>query len=119
MYAPDLSYNAWLGLFLLLGFFTSTQIISYPLIAESNANALIGSSTGLAAVIIMSGGAWGQPLFGRLLDLHWNGVKVNDLPIYTLANYHFAWMLLPIMFVVALILAVMIRETSCKVYKGD
>ena len=117
MYAPDLSYMSWLVLFLLLGFFTSAQIISYPLIAESNSNALVGSGTGLAAVIIMSGGAWGQPLFGWLLDLHWNGVKVNDVPIYTMQNYHFAWMLLPIMFVVALIFAAMIRETSCKVYE--
>ena len=116
-YGSYLGFTTFALLFLLLGFFTSAQIISYPLIAESNPNVLAGSATGLAAVIIMSGGAWGQPLFGWLLDLHWNGIKINNVPQYSLANYHFAWMILPMMFVVALIISLIIRETHCKAYE--
>src|SRR5690349_11847066 len=40
-------------LFFALGLFTSTQVISYPLIAESNPAENIGTATGIASVIIM------------------------------------------------------------------
>ena len=53
---PDLSLFELIGLFFLLGFITSAQIISYPLIAESNPAALTGSSEGLASMLIMAGG---------------------------------------------------------------
>jgi MFS family permease len=114
MYWSHATYYGLLALFLLLGFFTSGQIISYPVIAESNPNALVGTATGWAAVLIMGGGAVGQPLFGWLLDKHWDGTKLHNMPIYNAADYHFAWMVFPIMFFVALIIAFFIKETRCQ-----
>lgn len=111
MYLPHPSFINAFGLFFLLGFITSAQIISYPLIAESNPSAITGSATGWAAVLIMAGGAFGQPLFGYLLNLHWDGTKVHDVPLYSMSNYHFAWWLFPIMFTVAFIISLFIKET--------
>lgn len=119
MYSPNLTFWSAFFLFLVLGFISSGQIIGYPLIAESNPNALIGTATGWAAVLIMGGGAFGQPLFGWLLDLHWNGLKVNNVPIYTAADYHFAWLIFPIMFIIAFFMALMVRETYCKAYANN
>jgi MFS family permease len=116
MYLPNMGFWTSLGLFLTLGFISSGQIISYPLIAESNPNYLVGTATGWAAVLIMGGGAFGQPLFGWLLDLHWNGLKLNNVPIYTAADYHFAWLIFPIMFIIAFFMALLARETYCKAY---
>ncbi len=118
MYSPHASFFSLVALYLLLGFFTSGQILSYPLIAESNPNALAGTATGWAAVLIMSGGAFGQPLFGWLLDLHWHGAKLNHIPFYTAADYHFAWLLFPLMFVLALFITLFIKETHCKPFEA-
>lgn len=114
MYLPQASYAVMVILFLALGFFTSGQIISYPLIAESNPNCLAGTATGWAAVLIMGGGAFGQPLFGALLDAHWDHHRLNGVPIYTAANYHFAWWIFPIMFFIALIIAFLVKDTRCQ-----
>lgn len=98
-------------LFLLLGIFTSAQVISYPLITESNPLSLTGSALGMASVLIMSGGAIFQPVMGLLLDWHWNGIIVRDVPVYNAGDYHFAFMIFPIMFVLSLLFAFFIRET--------
>ena len=119
MYSPNLTFWTSLLLFFILGFISSGQIIGYPLIAESNPNCLVGTATGWAAVLIMCGGAFGQPLFGWLLDLHWNGLKVNNVPIYTAADYHFAWLIFPIMFIIAFFMALLARETYCKAYANN
>jgi MFS family permease len=119
MYSPNLTFWTSLLLFFILGFISSGQIIGYPLIAESNPNCLIGTATGWAAVLIMGGGAFGQPLFGWLLDLHWNGLKINNVPTYTAADYHFAWLIFPIMFIIAFFMALLARETYCKAYANN
>ena len=56
MYAPNLSLYTLMAIFFGLGFTTSTQIISYPLIAESNPLSLTGTAEGLASTLIMAGG---------------------------------------------------------------
>jgi MFS family permease len=116
MYLPGQTYTSLIVLFFSLGFITSAQIISYPIIAESNPGPLAGTATGWSAVLIMGGGAVGQPLFGWLLDKHWDGTKINNVPFYSISDYHFAWMIFPIMFFVALIIAFIVKETRCKPY---
>ena len=97
-------------LFFALGFFTSTQVISYPLIAESNSADNTGASTGIASVIIMGGGGVGQVLFGWLVAHH-AGTAVTT---YTVADFQFAMWMFPITAIVALIAAILTRETNCK-----
>jgi MFS family permease len=97
-------------LFFALGFFTSTQVISYPLIAESNSADNTGASTGIASVIIMGGGGVGQVLFGWLMA-HNAGTVVTA---YTVADFQFAMWMFPIATVAALIAVLLTRETYCK-----
>lgn len=97
-------------LFFALGFFTSTQVISYPLIAESNSADNTGASTGIASVIIMGGGGVGQVLFGWLMA-HNAGTAVTA---YTVADFQFAMWMFPIATVAALIAVLLTRETYCK-----
>jgi MFS family permease len=107
---PNASFITMLILFFLLGIFISSQVISYPLITASNPLSLTASALGLASVIIMGGGAIFQPLMGILLDLHWNGVKVAGVPVYSTADYQFAFWIFPIMFVIGLICALLVKE---------
>jgi MFS family permease len=110
MYTPQLKLLPSLLLFLLLGFFISGQIISYPLIAESNPRALTGTAEGIASVLIMAGGIT-QPLFGWLMDLKWDGNMINQIPFYSVFAYRLAMGIMPIAFVLGLIAALLIRET--------
>lgn len=96
-------------LFFALGFFTSTQVISYPLIAESNSAANTGAATGIASVIIMGGAGVGQVLFGWLMTHH-----ANASTTYTVADFQFAMWMFPITAVAALIAVLLTRETYCK-----
>lgn len=118
MYAPNLGFTSLLILFLALGIFTSVQIISYPAIAESNPKMLTGTATGLASILIMGGGAVFQPLFGWLMDLHWNNLVVNTVAIYSPSDYLRGMLIMPIAFVIGLIAALMMRETYCRPYKN-
>ncbi len=100
-------------LFFALGFITSSQVISYPLITESNSPLLTATAEGLASIMIMAGG-FTQPLFGWLMQLHWSHKLVNKVPIYTNSNFQTAIIILPIAFFMSAILAFLAKETFCK-----
>lgn len=114
MYAPHLTLMPSMLLFLLLGFFTSAQVLSYPLIAESNSYALTGTAEGMASVLIMMGGI-SQPFFGWLMDLNWKHQFVNGLPFYSITDYRLAMAIMPIGFILGFFAALIIRETYCRV----
>lgn len=114
MFVPSLGFASYIVLLFALGFFTSSQIVSYPLIAESNSKTITGAATGLASVLIMGGGAVFQPLFGKLMDLNWDGTTVAGVPVYSSHDYLLGMSIMPIAILVGLISALLIRETYCQ-----
>lgn len=106
----ELSQTTLSVLFFALGFFTSTQVISYPLVAESNHAENTGAATGIASVLIMGGGGVGQVLFGWLMAHH----AGSAIQAYTIADFQFAMWMFPIAAFAALIAVLMTRETYCK-----
>lgn len=104
MYLPHLSLLALLALliiFLGLGFITSTQIISYLMIAESNPLALTGTAEGMTSVLIMAVGRRGgtQPLFTRLMEWQWSHQVVNHVPLFLSNDYQFALAIMLLAFI--------------------
>ncbi|MCC5013540.1 MULTISPECIES: MFS transporter [unclassified Legionella] len=97
-------------LFFMLGLFTSTQVISYPLIAESNSTKNTGTATGIASVLIMGGGGVGQVIFGVLIQHH----AIASAQQYTVADFQYAMWIFPLTAVAALLAVLMTRETYCK-----
>ena len=108
-----LSLTGFIITFFLLGFIISSQNIGYPLVVESNSPALTGTATGLASTLIMAGG-FTLPLFGWLMDLHWKHTIVSGEPIYATSDYHLAMLIIPIAFIIALVVALLAKETYCK-----
>ena len=98
-------------IFFAIGLFTSTQVISYPLIAESNPPTFTGSATGLASVIIMGSAGLAQVLFGWLMLYHSHSQTVQ------LADLRFAFWIFPIATGLALVVSLALRETHCKTLK--
>ena len=113
MAVPQWSMPSLMILFLALGYFTSAQIISYPLVSESNPHQITGSAMGLTSTLIM-GGLYSQPFFGWLLELHWDQKIVEGVRIYSAANFNLALSIMPIAFVFGLIAALFVRETYCR-----
>ena len=114
---PTLSVTELIILFFLLGFVSSAQIISYPLVAESNPKILTATAVSTVSFTCIGGYALFQPLFGRIMDWHWSlGAKLmnNGVPVYEACDYQFAVWILPSTFVLALIATFFLKETHCK-----
>ncbi|MCL5260855.1 MAG: MFS transporter [Gammaproteobacteria bacterium] len=114
MYSSNLCYLTIYVLFFAIGIFTSSQVITYPVIAESNPGEFISTSMGMGSMLIMSGGAIFVPLFGTLLDLNWHGKLFHGVPVHSVADYRLALWMFPIAFFVAIITLLVGKETHCK-----
>ncbi|MBM3201611.1 MAG: MFS transporter [Chlamydiae bacterium] len=99
-------------LFFLLGLTTSTQVLGYPMITENNPKELTGTSMGVAAVIIMGLAAFIQPLSGKLIDWHWDGKMAGGIPIYSVSDFHTAFMIFPLAFLLSFLLIFLIKESK-------
>ena len=62
----------------------------------------------------MAGGALFQPIFGWMMNQHWNGMMENDLPKYAGGDYHFAYLIFPITLLLCIFLAKAVKETNCQ-----
>jgi MFS family permease len=110
----NLGYSTLACLFFLLGFFTSTQVISYPFVGESNPPELTGTGTGLASLIIMGGAGVAQVVFGALLDWNWDGLMANGARVYSAIDFQFAMKMFPISIIIALVAIAAANETFCR-----
>lgn len=113
MYVPQWSMTSLMALFFALGYLTSAQIITYPLVSESNPHQITGSAMGLASTLIMAG-LYAQPFFGWLLELNWDQTIVDGIRLYGVADYNLALSIMPIAFIIGLIAAFFVKETYCK-----
>jgi MFS family permease len=113
LYLP-VTYPVMMVLFFLLGFFTSAQVISYALVAESSAPALTAMAVSVVSILTQGGYIVYQNMFTALL-IHHGGVNVVDgVPLYTLDAYHYAATILPVGLLVAFLLLFALKETYCK-----
>lgn len=114
MYAPHLSLYSLIFLFFLIGFVTSSQVLSYPVIAELNPIALTSTAVSVDSVTIMLSGVIFQPFFGWILELYWDHKTVNGASVYSAHDFLNAMWIMPIGFVLSIFIAWMIKETYCR-----
>lgn len=113
IFAQDLSLITLIILFFAMGFTTSTQIIGYPTVAENSLPAITAMSVSVVNITTMGGQAIFQPFFGHLMDLH---AKIHHQPlgVYVASDFHWAMLILPVGFIIALLAAFNLRETHCR-----
>ncbi|MCE5295300.1 MAG: MFS transporter [Chlamydiales bacterium] len=97
-------------LFFCLGATTSTQVLSYPLIAENNPPEITGTSMGIAGMIIMGSALILQPISGMLIDFGWDGQLIDGVRFYSRSDFMRSFMIFPIGFVISYLLTHRIRE---------
>lgn len=88
-------------LFFLLGFFTAAQIISYALVAESSSPLITATAVSVISILTQGGYIIYQNLFSWLLVNHGGVTMVDGVPVYSLGDYQYAAMILPIGLVLA------------------
>lgn len=114
LYVHSLSFGSLLILFTLLGFITSSQVIGYPAVAEHNTKVLTGTAVSIVSMVTVFGGAVLLPFSGWLLDISGNHHVVNGVINYSPSAYHHAMLIMPLGFIGALIVAMLMKETHCK-----
>lgn len=118
LYVPHLSFSSLLLLFFLVGFVTSSQVLSYPTIAELNPTSLTSTAVSIISVVIMLSGVVFQPLFGWAMELHWDHTMVDGAPLYSAADMLNAMLMMPVAFVVAFFVALLMKETFCQLQES-
>lgn len=88
-------------LFFMLGFASSSQVLGYPMISESNPSEITATALSLAAFIIMGlGYGLGIPFVGWLLD-------ITNV-------YEKAFLVIPIGIVISMVMVFFMKETKCR-----
>lgn len=113
LYAP-VSLNMMTLLFFLLGLFTSAQVISYALVAESSSPTMTATAVSVISIITQGGYLIYQNLFSTLLTNHGGMHLINGLPVYHLEAYQHAAIILPIGLLIAFIMLLGLKETHCR-----
>ena len=113
LYAP-VSLGVMAILFFLLGFFTASQVISYPLVAESSPISMTATVVSTVSILTQGGYIVYQNIFSTLLLWHGDMQKINGTPVYSLSDYQSAAMILPLGLILAFVLILGLKETHCR-----
>lgn len=116
-YIPTLSQPAIFTLLFIFGIFYGAQVIVFAAGREIAPHRLAGTAIATTNMFVMIGGMVLQPFIGSLLDKHWlmtNGSSLYGIKVYTLADYNYAILSIPICLFAAAIFALLIKETGCR-----
>jgi sugar phosphate permease len=108
MDSPSVTELAWF--FFILGVVTSTQVIAYPTVIESNPAALSSTATSIISIMCLTGGAISSPLFGYLL-MHFNTMESVPYKVVDPIAYETAIYMLPIALLITLLSVFFIQES--------
>ena len=113
LYLP-VSPNQMAFLFFLLGLFTSAQVISYALVAESSSPAMTATAVSVISILTQGGCLVFQNLFSNLLTSYGDMHLISGVPIYSLNAYQYAAIILPIGLLIAYFVLFGLKETNCR-----
>jgi len=106
------------ALFFLVGFFYTSKCLCFASICEiMPSRASGGLAVGFTNTIVMQTGVLFHPIIGHLLSHHYDGSlnlyhgTNNIVPFFTESDFRFAFTLIPVCIIIALIVIKLIRET--------
>ncbi|MEM9244108.1 MAG: MFS transporter [Pseudomonadota bacterium] len=108
----NLSFVTYLWVFLAIGFITSSQVIGYPTASEHNPPIITGSAISIVSMVAILGGGYIVMSIGKLLS-HTTHIVVSGVPHYTPKAYIHVMLSMPMFFILALIMACLLKETYC------
>ena len=118
IYVPNIPFSIMYGLLFAAGFIFSAQPLIFASVCQLTPHASNGTAISFTNMIVMISGVVLQPLVGWFLDWIWDGVMNNGLPLYTISDYRFALISIPLSLVLALMLMPFIPETFPRLNKS-
>lgn len=115
VFIPDLPFIAIAACLFLAGAACSGQALSFAVVRENNIPGTHAGAIGFNNMAVVIAGAFFQPLVGKLVQYHSQGLIENNAPVYSSHDYLFGISIIPLCFIAAYLLTVVfIRETYCK-----
>lgn len=102
-------------LFFLLGLFSSSFIVAFAVVRESNLPSISGTAIGFMNALNTFGGAIAQPIIGKVLDIYATSPATGGGDrVFSLADYQTALLSLPVCLIGAVVMIFCLKETYCK-----
>lgn len=111
IYVPDIPLTTMYMLFFLAGFIFSAQPLIFASVCQLTPHGSNGTAISFINMIVMMLGLVTQPLIGKFLERAWSGIVHDGVPFYTVADYRFALLSIPLSLVLALLIMPLIPET--------
>lgn len=119
IYGPVLSQPMVFFMLFLFGMVSSVEVICFAAARENARDDLAGTAVAMTNFIVVLAGFF-QWLVGKMLDFSRKGVvDVNDMPVYSIVDFQFALILLPLSMILGVVLCVFVNETYCKPVHED
>ncbi len=113
VYYPDMDKTTAYILFFVYGLTNTGVALAYAVSTELHDRNVVGTAIAFTNMTSIFVGALMQPLVGRLVDMV-AGIRAYNVEALVLSDFQFAFRILPICSLIALILAFTIKETNCK-----
>ncbi|MBX9620635.1 MAG: MFS transporter [Alphaproteobacteria bacterium] len=111
IYLMDVPLSVMYVLLFLSGVFFAAQPLIFSSVCQLTPHVSNGTAVSFTNMIVMIVGMVLQPLIGWFLDWIWDGVMNNGIPLYTITDYRFALLSVPICLLISLLLVPLIPET--------
>jgi sugar phosphate permease len=111
VFSCDLPLYSMYILFFIGGFAYTAKCLTFASICETMPIQMSGVSIAFVNAIVMSTGIIFLPIIGGLIDFHWSGELVGNIPNYTAEDYRFALILIPCMLAFSFVLVFFMKET--------
>ncbi len=112
LYWPELTKNEAYFVLFLLGLGASGQTVSFAVVQENNTKEYVGTASGFNNLSVLIGGAIFQPMVGYILEHQHSVSMVNNLPVYSIASYQTALVVMPLCFLGSLLIAAFALKES-------
>jgi sugar phosphate permease len=119
IYVPDLPLPTMYVLLFLAGFIFSAQPLIFASVCQLTPHGSNGTAISFTNMIVMMLGLFVQPLIGWFLEWAWSGVMQNGVPFYTISDYRFALLSIPLSLILALVIMPFIPETFPRLLKRN
>jgi MFS family permease len=101
LYCPGLSALMIGFLMFMVGFCTGAFMLAFALAKEINMSLMMATVVAMINTGSDIFGALTEPVVGKFLDMHWQGQLVDGARLFSVENYHYAFIILPIYLILA------------------
>jgi MFS family permease len=99
------------SIFMLLGFFSSTQSVGYSVVINHNQQ-FSSLASSITSITVLGGGVCCKLLFGFLLDYRWTGIIKDNVRVYSAENFQIALSMIPIAFILCIAIAFLYKKSK-------